>query len=266
MNMKGRRGFTVIELMIALSISAIMLTSALTVFNGRKSSTEFTQGVYDLQSKVQNYATQVSSKVLPGYQQYTCAVSVATGRPVLTQASGGGETTSENCIYLGQAFQVFQNGTLLYSYPVFGLRTYTDVNGNIQFPSTPATAKAEPALSSVDGSYLLADTYSLLNGLKIVSATVGATESDFLTIYSSLSSNNTSGNQIAVSAAPKTFSASDVSADTLKSCIEGQSCSPIPLNTTTWKLCITNGVKNAQLSVKAASTGISTSLITDGCP
>jgi prepilin-type N-terminal cleavage/methylation domain-containing protein len=261
------RGFTIIELMIAMAISAMMLTSAIVVFNNRKATTQFSQSMYDLQSKIQSYAGQVSSKALPGYQEYTCAASATTNRPALTQvAASANETTGESCIYLGRAIQVIPGGDTIYAYPVFGFRTIH--NGAVdtgEFPNSISQATPEPVLNSP-----LVDSYFILNGLTVVSAgLVGDTnEHDLLTIYSSLQNNNTSGNQVSVSAVQKTFTAADINADSLKACIEGSGCSLKSLNSgATWQLCLTDGsAKQAQIRLKGTSTGISTKLNMDGCP
>lgn len=264
-------GFTIIEVMIVLSISAIMLIAAATIFSGRKGDTEFSQSMYDLQSKFQSYANEVSSEALPAFQQYTCMPSSTvdgTGRirPVLTP--GSGNTTGQSCIYLGQAVQIIPSSSTIYAYPIFGFRTvYSGASDTGNFPSTPDQANPEPAIDS-SGNLLLIDTYPVLNGLSVVSATLSGSqnEQDLLTIYSSLQNSNTSGNEISTSVMEHTFSASNPGSQ-LKKCIEGDSCSGTitDLGNTSWNLCITNGVKQAQLTIKGVATGITTSLNMNGC-
>lgn len=276
--MKGALGgFTIIEVMIVLAISGGMLISAATIFNGRRQTTEFSQAMYDLQSQVQSIANGVSSQAIPGVQQYTCAPALIGGtmRPALS----AGSATNQDCIYLGQAIQVAVNGTSLNAYPIFGLRTvYSGVTDTGDAPNTIADAHPEPAISAagvaanpVDpNNLLLINNYVMLNGLKTVSAKFGTTatgpENDIVTFYSSLQDSNTSGNEISVSATNYSGGTADPKLQ-MKECIEGSGCTTSnPITSTAWNLCVSDGSRQAQLSVKAIATTIVTSLNMNGCP
>lgn len=264
-------GFTVVEVMIVLSISALMLVAAAGIFTSRRGDTEFSQAMYDLQSKFQSWANMVSSEALPAFQQYTCAPSDKpddTGRirPVLTP--GSGNTTGQSCVYLGQAIQVIPSGTAIYSYPVFGLRTvYLAGSDTGDFPTTVDQANPAPAMD-VSGNLLLVDNYTVLNGLNVVSATLtgGSDEQDLLTLYSSLQNSNTSGNQIDATVLDHKFIADDPGAQ-LKQCVTGNNCSgaTTDLSNASWNLCLSDGNRQAQLSVKSVTTGIVTTLNMNGC-
>lgn len=267
---RPRYGFTVVEVMIVLAISSMMLISAAGVFRGRRADTEFSQSVYDLQSEIQSIASIVSSKAVPGLQQYTCAPGDIGGtkRPVLTS----GSATGQDCIYLGQAIQVKPDSTTLYSYPIFGLRTvYVGLTDTGDYPTTPSQANPEPAVDSGapsnPNSLLLITNYTLLNGAKVSSAKYTGTENDILTLYSSLRDTNTSGNEISVSAMSYSGAATDPKAQ-MKDCIEGNGC-PAQGNSITdsaWKLCITDGSRLGQINVRGTPTGISTTITMGSCP
>lgn len=271
------RGYTIIEVLIVLAISSAILTSSVALFGGRRGETEFPQAVYDLQSKLQSYAAQVSSAALPSGEAYSCGVSglMPDGKvyPVLTTVSVTAEpTTNQDCIYLGQAVQIIPTGDTLYAYPVYGLRTIH--NGAVDsgdFPSTAAQANPEPALDA-DGKFLLVEPYQLLNGLRVVFARLsGSTaEQDLLTLYSSLQSSNTSGNEIIATSLAAEFFQADIQSSSLRSCIEAGSCAAggaVSLINQSWDLCVRNasGDKQAQLAVQATATGITTRLNLEGC-
>ncbi len=268
--MKGASGgFTIIEVMIVLTISAMLLGSAAAVFSGRRESTDFSQAVYDLQSQIQSIANGVSAQAVPGLQQYTCAPASVGGvmRPALTS----GSSTNQDCIYLGQAVQVTPNSPTLYSYPIFGLRTvYSGPNDTGVAPSVVSDAHPEPAVDSSDptspNNLLLINTYTLLNGLTTASAKYSGSENDILTIYSSLQDSNTSGNEISVSSFGYTGASTDAKT-MLKQCIEANGCTATgnPVATTAWKLCVTDGRRQAQINLKGIPTGIATSLDMGGC-
>ena len=260
-------GFTIIEVMMVLAISGVLLLSASVTLNGRRQSTEFSQAALDLQSQLQSIANSVSSQAIPGIKQFTCAPVLISGvmRPTLTS----GSATNQDCIYLGQVVQTAAGSTSLYSYPVFGLRTvYNGSTDTGNAPNSPAEANAAPAINSSDAIISsLKTTYTMMNGLSVVSAKLGGTESDILTFYSSLQNNNTSGNEIDVAAMPVTGNAAAPDAQ-VKGCIEyfsGCPASGTPANNSSWNLCVSAGGRQAQLSVKAIATGIVTNLNMNGC-
>jgi prepilin-type N-terminal cleavage/methylation domain-containing protein len=258
-----RAGFTIIELLISLAVSGAIFIAGISVFTSRKSNTEFDQAVYDLQSKIQNLASQSSSKALP----ISLGCKLQSGKPVLASTfSSTGE-----CIYLGYAIQVIPNGSTIYSYPVFASRSYT---------TSPAI---EPALDSnttaTAQQYIEVDTYPMLGGLKVSSANVSgsASASDLLTLYSSLQNVNTSGNELDAAAVQVTFSSTDArqtgsvsgSTDNLRTCIEGSSCGAGSItslnNNTAWKLCVTDGRRSALLSIRGVATGVTIKLNINAC-
>jgi prepilin-type N-terminal cleavage/methylation domain-containing protein len=272
--MKGAPGgFTIVEVLIVLAISSLMLVSAAGVFAGRRASTDFSQSVYDLQSQIQSIANKVSSHNVPGLGQQNCSPAAfglsGTYRPLFGGASNSGE-----CIYLGQAIQFTKNNTTIYDYPVFGLSTvYAGAVSTGNTPTTLAQAHPEPAIDTTNASpastdFLLKGTYTLLNGLTVLSATWGAPENDILGLYSSLQDNNTSGNEISVMAYPYTSSATNPELQ-MKNCIEGSiaACNnPNPVTSNIWKLCVTDNTRQAQITVQGVATGIATSVNMTSCP
>jgi len=261
-------GFTIIEVMIVLSISALMLISASAVFSGRRESTDFSQAMYDLQSQIHSIANGVSSQAVPGLQQYTCAPVLINGvmRPVLTS----GSATGQDCIFLGQALQVTPGSPTIYAYPVFGLRTvYSGSTDTGIAPSVVSEAHPEPAVSSANptdpNNLLLINTYTLLNGLQTVSAKLNGSENDILVFYSNLQDNNTSGNEISVVSTNYSGGSTDPKAQ-IKSCVEGTGgCVGNPVVNNAWNLCVSDTRRQAQLSIKATATGIVTNLNMGGC-
>jgi prepilin-type N-terminal cleavage/methylation domain-containing protein len=278
--MKGAPGgFTIVEVMIVLSISAVMLVFAITAFSGKQEEANFSQAVYDLQSQLRTIANDVSSQSVPGLQQYKCTPTFISGimRPTLSAAT----PTGEDCVYLGQAIQLSSGSSTLYSYPIFGLRTVWVGNSDTQVPpGNISDTHPEPAIDDT-GAIIdnLKLNYTMLNGLRVVSSTLtaaGAPESDIVSLYSSLQDNNTSGNEIQVSAVPIT---GDVSSPTnansqIQSCIEnfivtGNACSQsnwVPVvGGINWNLCVTDDSKQALVSLKGTPTGVVTKLNMNGC-
>jgi prepilin-type N-terminal cleavage/methylation domain-containing protein len=270
--MKGAPGgFTIIEVMIVLSISGVMLGSAITIFSSKRESTYFTQAVYDLRSELQGIANSVSSQSVPGLEDYLCAPASINGklRPALTKAA----PTGQDCIYLGQAIEVAQDKSTLYSYPILGNRTvYSGITNTNNSPTNIKDANPEPAVDSADPSnpakLLLIHTYNMLNGLKVSSAKLSGAESDILAFYSSLQDNNTSGNEIAVATTNISIGGADPNT-TMKQCIEASTCPEADawssVINSAWNLCVTNGPRKAQISINGTATGIATKLNMNDC-
>lgn len=270
----AQRGFTIVEVMIVLSISALMLVTATTVFGGKRERTEFSQAVYDLQSKFQTWANSVSSESVPGLSDYTCQVSGGgSAGPVLTYSPGSGGSSATDCIYLGQALVTptpASAADTIYSYSVFGLRTIHGPGGvdTGVFPSSADEANPDMA---VDGSNnpVLTETYPLLNGLTIKSAKASnsGAESDILMFYSSLQNSNLSGNEISVTSFQKSYNNNNP--NTVRQCIRGNAgCNSASkttyFNDLTWDICVTDNTRTAKMTVTGTPTGIATKIDMDG--
>lgn len=263
----GQGGFTIVEVLIVLAISGLMLVSAITVFSNSQRDTSFNQAVYDLQSELKSIANDVSSQSVPGLERYKCEPSSLGGsmRPTLSSDT----PTGESCMYLGDAIQVITNGTHLYIYPVFGLRTvYSGSTDTGETPTTITDANPNPATDSSDNiiTGLITD-YPLLNGIKAVSSRVNGSEKDLVALYNNLSDSNTSGNEITAYTYDQAFSDIDDVSTTygdVKNCIR-TGCSLTELASNSWQLCVGDGTKQALVSVKGTSTTIVTTLNMNGC-
>ena len=277
-------GFTIVEVMIALAVSTIIFTAGVAALSSRRSSTEFSQGIYDAQSQIQQYIDQVSSRVLPGYQNYTCALN-SSNRPVLTPvASPGTETTGNDCIYLGQAIGIVHGGSSIFSYPVYGSRLAHDGGPDDGQPITSILeANPEPAMDS-SGNLLMVNKYSLYGGLteawSRISNDTDFIELNLMTFYSDPQNSNTSGNDIVAAAHyfyPGLNSDDDATSSALKACIENTgseagSCNydvQVPIGYYTkdysslsgsWDVCITNGTSSGLIIFAASATGITSNV------
>ena len=278
--MRVPSGYTIVEVMIVLAVSGVIFAGSITIFEGRRQSTEFSQAMLDLQSQFQSYSTQVSTANLPsGSTLYACNVSATLNNgkvhPYLTSSTQTNESTSnQNCLFLGRAVQVIPNTSTIYEYPVLGLRTvYNGSNDTGALPSTTSQANPEPALD-VSGNFLLTAPYTLLNGTKVTAAHFNgsATEQDFLAVYTSLQNGNTSGNQTNAFARNYTFLSSDAppQVSNLRNCVEETRCgsSTSLTSNTSWNLCVANnaGTKTASLNLKGTTTGLAVTVNMDSCP
>ncbi|NBU34260.1 hypothetical protein EB118_16090 [bacterium] len=108
----NRGGYTIVETMIFLGVTGTLLISAMTLMSGRQASVQFTQGVTDAQSSMQDIIGQVSTGYIPRNTSWKCEVptpSQASSQPTFTNTpSNQGESNS--CVFLGKAI-AFRNDT-----------------------------------------------------------------------------------------------------------------------------------------------------------
>jgi type II secretory pathway pseudopilin PulG len=274
--MKWRRstgGFTIVEVMITFAVSSVILAATAGVFNGRRAGTEFSQALYDLQSKIQSIGGQAGAAQLPKGQSFTCNINGGTGRPYLISPQNTPDSTATgNCIYMGKVVQVIPGADTIYIYPALGARTYRDSNGDLVPVDTIANANPEPALdNAAPPNWLLREDYTLLNGVTVKSAKIGANNAHLLAIYTTLyNTSNTSGNEVEAFARDTTFTSTttDVNGTRLRDCIEYGVANSVPANnlcgiyqplsSTVWTLCVqgNNLAKTATLTLKSTPTGL----------
>lgn len=91
-------GFTILELIIVLTITVALLGSALLLFQQRIPRTQFETAVNELTVQLSDAASQVSSGYYPNTDNLQCTGASLT---VGTEEQG----TNENCLFIGQAFR-----------------------------------------------------------------------------------------------------------------------------------------------------------------
>ncbi len=268
-------GYTVVEVMVFLMISAVIFFSAVTVFHGQQGKTGFEQGLRDSVSKFQQYVDEVTTSVFSS-GQYNCAVSNSSGRATLSKPSGGanGAGSNQGCIFLGRAIQVIPGQTSIYAYSVLG-NQYT-ASGE------PATSYAgtlpEPALASgVDLTEQYDTPWGKVTSSKITYSAGGTADSSLVSFYNSLQdgyqNSGVAGAQ-SITARGYNFTSSSltsVRSDALKSCLEEQNANGLNcLNTPTisqWDICFssTGSSQTALLSVFSNPSGITTNVNFTSC-
>lgn len=127
-------GFTIIETLIVLAVTAGLFILAATQINGKQEETEFQQAINDASSSLQQEITTVTSGDYTGPQQLNCDNTGGTVN--ITNYTGpnqDNEGTSSNCVFVGKDLAFFQsvgsnNNRQFYTYPIAGLRS--DGSGN----------------------------------------------------------------------------------------------------------------------------------------
>jgi prepilin-type N-terminal cleavage/methylation domain-containing protein len=206
------KGYTILELMIVLAVSASMFVIVATTFGGRQQQVQFTQGVRDFDSRLKDIINDVSLGYYPANESVTCTVSGNNSEPRVLDNPGIADPLGSNidCISIGKVLQFTPSVTsefnadddqIIKIYNVVGLRR--DANNN-----NPTTIK-DAAPRGVPGP-----EESLLKwGLRIKSAvytnsqTGAQTESSGVAIFSKLNRGsqlvaNASNEAVQISAIP----------------------------------------------------------------
>lgn len=93
-------GFTIIELIIVLTISIALMSSALLLFQGRVPKTQFQGTVNDFNVKLSDIATQVTAGNYPTQENFSCT---AVGGISTSLPDAKVQGTNQDCIFIGQA-------------------------------------------------------------------------------------------------------------------------------------------------------------------
>lgn len=109
--MKGGRkaqGFTIIETLVVLAVSAGLFVAVAATLGGRQGRTEFSQSIQDIRTQIQQVANDVSAGFYPDTNNYTCTPA-GTGPSFSSGSSEQGGNTG--CIFLGKVIQFQIAGT-----------------------------------------------------------------------------------------------------------------------------------------------------------
>lgn len=138
-------GYTILEVMIVLAVSAGMFGFVTVTFGGRQQQVEFTQAVRDFDSQLKNIMNDVSVGYYPENTSIECEATNGVNRyPRITTGIADSLGTNEDCIYIGKSIQFSPSGTsieadedqIMSVYNVIGLRKDADNND----PTTVADA------------------------------------------------------------------------------------------------------------------------------
>ena len=180
---RKQRGFTIIEVLIVLAVTAAMFLLAVLSINGKQDTAEFQQGVNDIRSSIQQEIDQVAAGNYTDTGNFTCD---GTGGSLVIAKGSGQQGSNTGCIYLGKALQFAVKSTSpqqYISYPIAGLQSNT---GTLASAAPDAIA---PGISTNKGVFPDASHSSELHyGLNVVSMTSAGHNIGAVAFISSLGS------------------------------------------------------------------------------
>ncbi len=132
-------GFTIIEVIIFLSISMALVAGTVVLFNTRIPRSQFSQGVNDLASKLSSSANDVANGFYPSTSNFTCTNG--------TISSGSTEQgKNAGCLFLGKAIQFAPNPsctTIPGGDKCDAINVYTIYGRRVSISGASATSLAE---------------------------------------------------------------------------------------------------------------------------
>lgn len=102
-------GFTVIEVLIVLGVTAFIFVLAAWQISGRQNRTAFEVAIREVHSQIEKVVNEVSSGFYPSFSNISC-IGTPTG-PSITLAVGTEQGVNQDCIAMGKVIQFGVAGT-----------------------------------------------------------------------------------------------------------------------------------------------------------
>jgi type II secretory pathway pseudopilin PulG len=160
-------GFTIVETMIVIGVSAFLFLSATIMVMGQQRKVEFSQSIQDVKSVIDQTINEVASGYYPRTDNLKCFV--AAGDVHINPATPTDFGANTGCIFLGKAIQFGVRDTNPQQYYIHGIAGLQDNTGTL------VSAKPKP----IDTSDVTVNG-SIHNGVKVTAMRYkqGATVTD----------------------------------------------------------------------------------------
>jgi prepilin-type N-terminal cleavage/methylation domain-containing protein len=144
-------GYTILEVMIVIAISASMFLFVSVTFSGRQQQVQFTQAVRDFDSSLNDIVNDVSTGYFPKNDTRTCELTVVDPRPEFNTVAPSDLGANDDCVSIGKVIQFSpqfspaldnDNDQYLNVYSVAGLRN--DDSGKTPVSIEDSVPTADP--------------------------------------------------------------------------------------------------------------------------
>ncbi len=153
-------GYTIVEVMVFLSISGFLFLIAALALNGQQRRAEFSTGITDFQAKISDVVNDVSDGFYPSTGSFSCSTSFAGATPDIDASTPSAQGTNEDCVFMGKVVQLKTGSDEFYVHTVLGSRV------NSAGVETTKFAESHPVALSVDVPSSV-DTRSILSGFEV---------------------------------------------------------------------------------------------------
>ncbi|MBP7807568.1 hypothetical protein KA047_03680 [Candidatus Saccharibacteria bacterium] len=107
-------GYTIVEAMLFLGVTGVLLISALAVFQGQSTRTQFTQGIREMDVRLRTTINEVGSGYYPNSAEFSCSRDATTGVDI-TNITSSEQGTNEECVFLGKILQFDADSYRIYT-------------------------------------------------------------------------------------------------------------------------------------------------------
>lgn len=163
--MRDSRAFTIVETMIFMAVTGVLFTSAILLIGGQQRKAQFTQALYDFESRVRDTMNDV---IKGNYQQasYTCSHGPTFSATATTNQGG-----NKNCVFVGKVLHI--GGADKSDYQVYTLagNRYTTAAATTEASNIKETA---PVVITHPLPIDLNEQFKLPYGIEFLSAYSGA--------------------------------------------------------------------------------------------
>ncbi len=166
-------GYTIVETLIFLAVSAAMFVSAMLLVNGQQNKTQFVNAVRDLETRLTDTANDIATGYYQNSANFACEID-GLGKPSVPDATSADKGSNKGCMLVGVALKFNNNAETYDQYSVAGARTRV---GTDELTSTLAQAQPQ-VVYKTDANTIIAGAVAkndLLYGatIKCVKAAAG---------------------------------------------------------------------------------------------
>ena len=104
-------GFTLVESLIVLAVTALMFVSIATIIGGKTSKVEFQTSINSMRQQIQQVINETQSGYFPDTGGYTCT-AVSSASPPTISAGSSEQGTNTGCVFLGKVMQFSTDSSL----------------------------------------------------------------------------------------------------------------------------------------------------------
>lgn len=176
-----QRGYTIIEVMIVISVSAIVFAAAVAGYSRQNQRTEFANAVRDIESTIQDILNDVSTGYYPKSNTFACTRAGGGANNVPELSLGSAEQgTNQDCIFLGKAVKL-KDADLNSSFTSHTLLGLRNSSSNDEVPSSnvdDAENRIIPQIPELEGAYESHNIRGSIDIPRIVAIAANGAESD----------------------------------------------------------------------------------------
>ncbi len=111
--MGNRGGFTIIETMMVLGVTAVIFVAVIGSITDRQNRIQFSQGMQDINSSISDIMNDVNTGYFPTTPGLTCVAGSNNAAPQLSYDASLGDTTGarKDCLFVGKIIQIGTNNS-----------------------------------------------------------------------------------------------------------------------------------------------------------